>query len=124
MQWTVVAIATRGGADGEGVSPSPVSRYDPHTSPPTPPGLRPPPPPRGAGAVMAISKGKPCLNIVSDGSSFPVGVPAQFLVPEDVPLDLSGDGLWEFRDKLDRPRILVRGGGVPDMGLEFFDQRF
>ncbi len=42
MQWTVVAIATRGGADGEGVSPSPVSRYDPHTSPPTPPGLRPP----------------------------------------------------------------------------------
>ena len=69
MQWTVVAIATRGGADGEGVSPSPVSRYDPHTSPPTPPGLRPPPPPRGAGAVMAISKGKPCLNFVSDGSS-------------------------------------------------------
>jgi hypothetical protein len=31
MQWTVVAIATRGGADGAGVSPSPVSRDDPHT---------------------------------------------------------------------------------------------
>jgi hypothetical protein len=25
MQWTVVAIATRGGADGEGVSSSPAS---------------------------------------------------------------------------------------------------
>jgi hypothetical protein len=28
MQWTVVAIAIGGGADGEGVSPSPVSRKD------------------------------------------------------------------------------------------------
>ena len=36
MQWTVVAIAIGGGADGEGVSPSPVSREEPHISGPTP----------------------------------------------------------------------------------------
>jgi hypothetical protein len=47
MQWTVVAIATRGGADGEGVSPSTVSnsQRSAHLISPTPPGLRPPPPP-------------------------------------------------------------------------------
>ena len=60
MQWTVVAIAIGGGADGEGVSPSPVSREELHTSstPPHPAsGLLPRP---RAGAVMAIPGGKPC----------------------------------------------------------------
>ncbi len=44
MQWTVVAIAIGGGADGEGVSPSPVSnsQRSAHLISPTPPGLRPP----------------------------------------------------------------------------------
>jgi hypothetical protein len=43
-----------GGADGEGAkAPSPVSAFNVLASP-TPPGLRPPPPPRGAGAVVAI----------------------------------------------------------------------
>ncbi len=41
MQWTVVAIAIGGGADGAGEPPSPVSREDPQTSstPPRPASL-------------------------------------------------------------------------------------
>ena len=51
MQWTVVAIAIGVGLDGEGGTPSPVSREDPHTSstPPHPAsGLLPRP--RGGGS--------------------------------------------------------------------------
>ena len=62
MPWTVVAIA-RG-------RPPPRSRAKiriPHH--PTPPGLRPPPPPRGAGAVMAIPNGKPCPGLQSIGNT-------------------------------------------------------
>jgi len=77
MPWTVVAIAMGGGADGEGETPSPVSREDPYSSGPTPPALRAPPPhlwclnsapngasfpAPGAGAVMAISGGSENLS--------------------------------------------------------------
>jgi hypothetical protein len=43
MQWTVVVIAIGGGADGEGISPSPVSnsRKTAHLIDPSSPGLRP-----------------------------------------------------------------------------------
>jgi hypothetical protein len=80
IHWTVGGISTGGGADGEGAkAPSPVSALNmlaslspgrgapekPEDHPPrisdfnmpaspTPPGLRPPPPPQGAGAVVAI----------------------------------------------------------------------
>ncbi len=43
-------------------SPPPLSLHKRTLLTPTPPALRAPPPPLGAGAVMAISKGKPCLN--------------------------------------------------------------
>ena len=55
--------------------------------------------------------------------SVPVCVLEQFLVPQDIALNLSGYGLWEFRDKLDRSRVFVRGGGVPDVSLDLPDQR-
>ncbi len=49
IYWTVGGISTGGGADGEGAcAPSPVSGFSMPASP-TPPGLRPPPPPEGRG---------------------------------------------------------------------------
>jgi hypothetical protein len=58
MQWTVVAIAIGGGADGEGETPSPVSREELHTSStPPPPAPRRRPPPR-AGGGRAVHGGK------------------------------------------------------------------
>jgi hypothetical protein len=53
-------VSPRGeGQTGRGQkAPSPVSAFNVLASP-TPPGLRPPPPPRGAGAVVAIPGGRP-----------------------------------------------------------------
>ncbi len=67
-----------------------------------------------AGSPRAVKEGR---------GSVPVCVLEQFLVPQDIALNLSGYGLWEFRDKLDRSRVFVRGGGVPDVGLDLPDQR-
>ena len=73
MHWTVVAIATGGGADGEGASPLPclclvssASRIKfyrlPYACSPLP----------GARAVLAISSGKPC-----PGSGADIGFPGR-----------------------------------------------
>ena len=67
-----------------------------------------------AGSPRAVKEGR---------GSVPVCVLEQFLVPQDIALNLSGYGLWEFRDKLDRSRVFVRGGGVPDVSLDLPDQR-
>ncbi len=67
-----------------------------------------------AGSPRAVKEGR---------GSVPVCVLEQFLVPQDIALNLSGYGLWELRDKLDRSRVFVRGGGVPDVGLDLPDQR-
>ncbi len=47
----------------------------------------------------------------------------QFPLPEDVPLDLAGEGLWQFRHELDRPGILVRGGRATHVPLQLLHQR-
>ena len=52
-KWTVGISPRGGGADGEGVSPSPVSTASWDTRTPRP----------RAGAVMAIPGGKPCSGV-------------------------------------------------------------
>ena len=54
----------------------------------------------------------------------PVQVFFQFGSAEIAPLYLSGDGLWEFRNELDLPRVLVRRSRPLDISLEILDERF